>query len=320
MNPSEDTGVIGPPAGEPDLFITFQCPQCGRFCAFKARYAGRFARCLNCHTRMQIPFENQAKAKKSSEIAEEPLEGFFAAALKHNPRDLVRSDSLAPLLFVAFLVTLKYFLGHVDASIPLPGFTIFCPIGWMVLIFNVLFLPWYAMQVIESAAFGIDALPDIYTGSFFSYLWELLRDAYYFLVALILSVLPFSLLAAMLEVYEPLRLLIFIPAFFLFPVTLLLLATGADFTKLFRYDLFLRLIRRFPGPYLFTAAVTALALIAVWLCIPFLWLPGETAPRTLAWQYPLTLAAAIFLLPAMRCLGLFAYHYLRALPELALTD
>lgn len=307
-----------PPENE---LITFQCPKCGRFCAFKAQYAGRQARCLNCQTRMIIPLHDKGKAKRIAEAPLPPLKGFYAAALKKNARTLfAKPDSLAPLLFVCFLLTLKVFLGHVDLSIELPGFVLLLPLGWIVIVFNLLFLPWYAMQTVVSASLGLDELPDIYTGSFFSYAWELLRDAYFFLAALALSVLPLALLMNVLDHYgfgwDPLRPVVLLPALLLFPITLLLLSTGVDLTSLFRYDLFYRMIRRFPRPYLLVCGVTAVALFAGWLSFRFIWVPGETDPAELAVKYPLTLAAAVILLFAMRCVGLFGYHYMRSLPEL----
>jgi len=304
--------------------ISFKCPKCGRFCAADARLTGRHAQCQHCGVLMVIPERSGQKAKRISKLPQPPLAGFFTVALKRNFLTLFRPDNLPYLLLLLALVTLAYFLGHTDFSLALPGFTLLMPTGWFFLIFAGLFQWWYAMRLVSNACLGLDELPDLDGGGFFAFAWGLIRDSYFMFAAVLLSFLPLSLLSVLLEslgmVGPRLRAAVLLPGFLLFPVTLLLLVNGADLTRLFRYDLFLRLILRNRKPYLLTALVGAAALIGVVLGIKFLWIPGKTSTAVMVLQYLYKLGTTLLLVFAMRVIGCFGAHYMRTLPELWSTD
>ena len=304
--------------------ISFHCPKCGRFCAADARLAGRRAQCLNCGTSMVIPQRSGQTPKRTPEIPPPPLEGFFTVALKRNFLTLFRPVNLPYLLLLLFLVTLAYFLGFTDFSLVLPGFSILLPTCWFFLIFAGLFQVWYGMRIVSNACLGLVELPDLDSGGFFAFVWGLIRDSYLMLVAVLLSFLPLSLLSVLLESLGMagggLGRLVLLPGFLLFPVTLLLLANGTDLTRLFRYDLFLRLIRRHWKPYLLTSLISAAALISVTVGVKFLWIPGKTDPASMVLEYLYKLGTTLLLVFAFRVIGFFGCHYMRTLPELWSTD
>ena len=303
---------------ETNDLITFSCPRCGRFCAVKRAFAGRRARCQHCSTVMIVPARSGQRPKAAHDLPLPRLGGFFQNALGQNLRSLFTRESLPYLLLVCFLTGLVFFFGNTDFTIALPGFSILLPFGWVLLIFTTLFFLWYALRCVSSAAMGIVDLPFMDCNSLFDFGWSLVRDSYLFTVAVILSFLPWSLLMLVLEkiglgALGPVFLL---PAFVLFPVLLLQMAGGPDLVRLFRYDLFARLIRRNAGPYLLTVLLTTLALTGSLLSFRFLMIsPQMTWPVLLACLVG-KLLIAVFTLFALRCVGLFGYHCTRTVPAL----
>ena len=63
------------------MTITFKCPGCGGLCAFADKYAGRRARCWKCNEVFIIPSEDGQAAKKVKPEPEEPVAGFYRAAI-----------------------------------------------------------------------------------------------------------------------------------------------------------------------------------------------------------------------------------------------
>ncbi len=303
--------------------ISFNCPKCGRLCAFQENCAGRVARCTRCQQRFTIPSESNAKAEIVRDApnvldeSDEPIDGFYSVLFVRTWRIFTRPDSTAGIVFLIAIVCFRFFLSHADYAIKLPGFVLNIPIGWITIITTWGCQLWYYMEMVEATWMDFDELPEVAPGSGFDFIWTIIKSIYLFVCSLMVTILPFAIAAAVLRnlgvtspwILTPLPLLGMVG----FPMVLLILCTGQEMYNVFRPDYIVLPIVRATKPYI-VVVLTVIVAAAV-----------EFASRNLgdlkdpAWYQAVlhlagNIAAAFLGIVAMRATGLFGRHYKCYLP------
>ena len=245
--------------------IIFNCPDCKYLCAFKDVYAGRRARCLRCNQVFIIPAESNGPVQKVKQPAEfeEPLPGFFEAVFKYSWRAIFNKQSLATLLFILIVITLKFFTIHLDYSFTIPcrsGGTVgvLLPVGSVIAAFVWGGIFWCYAEIIYATAFDTEILPQITFGGI-GFLFKVLESLYSFFVALVVVLLP-AIIAKMIFILAGIRsqwpLLPFVVlGMFLLPMAVLTISIGRDLTMLFRPDYLFRPVKKAFWHYLFLAGL-----------------------------------------------------------------
>jgi hypothetical protein len=119
------------------MTIEFKCPHCKSLCAFMDKYAGRRAKCLSCQKRFFIPKAQGLKAFKIPEPKEGPLiprPGFYKAMFLYTWIIFSRKNSLKMLVFLMFLIYLKFFVGKFALYLVLISPKVFSapnPFAWL---------------------------------------------------------------------------------------------------------------------------------------------------------------------------------------------
>ncbi|HOL31269.1 MAG TPA: hypothetical protein PK052_04745 [Anaerohalosphaeraceae bacterium] len=301
------------------MTISCTCPQCGRVCGFKDQYAGRRARCLACNARFIIPAADGAKAVPVQPSPQEPLPGFFRAALADNFSVFIQKESLFGIILSAALIAFHFFAGNADYSFTVGHFRPPLIVGWIVTFGCAGYLLWYCMEIINSTFMDNDFLPDIFVGTGFAFLGESVKNIYLFIAAAAAAAIPGSAITALLEIigltHQGLQTAIVLLSLTMWPMMLAMLGSGAAPWELFRYDRIIRMIAKTAGAYLLTASVTFAALLAVYVTVGLFAQDIKSSAGILA-ALAARLAAAGALLFAMRTIGLYARHYFRCFPEL----
>ncbi len=294
------------------MTIECRCPYCGGLCGFHSEHSGRRARCSRCDGRFIVPQESGQIPAKVEEIEGSPQEGFYRSALILNWKVFGKPHSTVSIVFFASMVCLQYFFGWGDMSAVLPGFVLNMPIGTitMVLTWGALF--WYYTECVLQMTAGESELPELELDAGFAFLGNVFRSIYYFLVSLILAALPFTLISVLFE-WVGLEIsffnwIILVGGLYLFPMMFLTLQASPDLLYILRVNNILRPILRAPAAYLFTAVVTTLALLGLMGSV-YVGLELKDAGGV-PWFYLLgCLAVQVFMVFAMRTLGLFYQHY-----------
>jgi hypothetical protein len=298
----------------PMATITFNCPNCKYLCAFKDIYAGRRARCLRCNQVFIIPAaENQEvqKVKQPKEF-DEPLPGFYEAVFKYSWRAIFNKQSLATLLFILVVTTLKFFTIHFDFSIRVGFFTIHLPIGSAIAVFVWGGIFWCYAEIIYATAFDVESLPEIYFGGWYGYLFSVLKSFYSFFIALVIVLLPAIIASKIFNVIGIQSKWAFFPfavlGMFLFPMAVLTVSIGRDLTMLFRPDYFFKPIKRAFWHYLFVAGLFILTCQLQYASLNC----GDIATRSgfvVLMNLLAVLAIQILAVFTMRATGLFYRHF-----------
>ena len=248
--------------------IQCNCPQCGRVCAFKACYAGRRARCLNCQARFTIPTHPGRAAALQNPEPLRPLPGFYANALHGGVKAFIHRESLVGLIFCAVLVTFHFLLGDVDLSFTLFAFRPPLVIGWVVTLVTFGCFAWYSMEIIVAARMGVEPLPPVEPGRGFEFIWLVIKSCYLFAVTLIVALLPASFVSAWFEYcgvnIGPLYYIFAALCLLLWPINLAIIALEVPLWRIFRYDLLVVAIVKTFVPYVFTAVLTLAAFFVLY--------------------------------------------------------
>ena len=235
------------------MTLSFKCPGCGGLCAFADKYAGRRARCQKCDEVFLIPAKQGDTAERVKTEPDVPIEGFYRAALVSFWRLFFNKNSTTGLVFVAALVSLRFFIGHTDYSFTMPGFRVQLPTGQITWIISWGLLFWYYMETVAWVGFDYDGLPEVAPEGFFSFIWNIIKSLYLFLVALIFAELPFLIVIKVLRsagvqtewVFHVLVLC----GLFVFPINILFLSAGPQLWMVFRLDYIYKPIVRAFVPY-----------------------------------------------------------------------
>lgn len=297
------------------MTITFQCPKCGRLCAFGDRHAGKRARCTSCQQLFIIPSEAGEKVRKVEAGRGEPLAGFYRAVLVNSWKAFANLAGVTGFVFAAAAVTFKFFLRDADYSFTVAGgYVVHLPLGWLATITAWGCLFWYYMQIIRCAAFDEGELPevDIDTGGVFGFSWNIFKSIYLFIVALIVAELPFVVIITILGKmglgWSALSHVLLLVGLFSFPMVILTLTTADQLWMVFRPDYIWRPIAKALRPYLVTAGLVMLAVVLQWLTVGYSQLPGRT--RTVVGLHlAANIGVQIIAIIAMRSIGLFCRHY-----------
>lgn len=294
------------------MTIECRCPYCGGLCGFPAQHRGRRARCSRCDGRFIVPDRSGQTPEKAKEEQGCPQEGFYYSALVLNWKAFVKPENVISIVFFASMVSLQYFFGWADMSAVLPGFVLNMPIGTITMILTWGALLWYYQESLMQMTAGESQLPALELDAGFAFLGNVFKSFYAFILSFALAVLPFTLISVLLEAAKInipfFGIVLLIGGLYLFPMLLLTLSSAPDVLSILRLWSLIRPIVRAPLAYLFTAAVTAAALLALAGSI-YAGLELKDAGQ-IPWFYLLgCLAVQVFMVFAMRTVGLFYQHY-----------
>jgi hypothetical protein len=290
--------------------ITFNCPKCKYLCAFKDIYTGRRARCLRCNQVFIIPKNNDAIAQKVKAPKEfdRPLPGFYEAVFKYSWRTIFNKQSLATLLFILVVTSLKFFTIHFDFSIRVGFFTIHLPIGSIIAVFVWGGIFWCYAEIIYATAFDVEPLPEIYFGGGYGYLFSVLKSFYSFFIALVIVLLP-AIIVRMIGIQSKWVVFPFvILGTFLFPMAVLTVSIGRDLLMLFRPDYFFIPVKKAFGHYLFLAGLFVLTWQLQYISLNYGDIIGRPSAVILL-NLIAVLAIQILAIFTMRTMGLFYRHF-----------
>ncbi len=293
--------------------ITFKCPGCGQFCAFKPRYASHKARCLQCGQRFVIPAEDGGRAVKLKEERGRPEAGFYKSVFIYNWNIFLKPENLPGLILAAAAVSFQFFLAGANYSFELPGFAVNIPLDWVAIMLCWGILFWYYFETIQTLVMGVETLPTVDIDGFFEYVWKVIKSIYLFICAAALSFLPFVLISAILEkmniVVSWISYLIVAGGVIMFPITLLTLAGSEHLWNVLRYDYLIRPILKAPFAYLTVVVMTAVSMGGSYALLTY---TMKANPRGLeaAGYCAAFFGFQVMTLISMRSAGLF-YHYYR---------
>lgn len=292
------------------MTIEFNCPKCGALIAFDSKHAGRRAKCLSCEQKFFIPAESFQKAKKvepEPKPKEDPVPGFYHAALVDSWKVFFNPHNVTTLTFVAAVVCFRFFLADACCINHISSFIIW---GWL---FG------FYLNVISEAATDDDELPQIEIGTSITFLLYVLGPFIVFFLTLFLVETPFLVTLSLTQasgitmsavfsgvtfLHRALQVLL-IGGLFLFPAAILTTAVGGTFALL-RPDYLLAPLPRAFFPYL-----TAVALLTAACILEFHTTQRTPKAETLALtaHLGLNLLVQVVAIVAMRTIGLFYRHY-----------
>ena len=305
------------------MTISCTCPKCGQLCGFKDVYAGHRARCLQCNTAFIIPEQDGNVGQTVPVKPDSPLPGFYAAVLKENAKAFFQRESIMGLVLCTVLTGFHFFIGNKDYSFSLPGFRPPLFIGWVVTFITAGYLLWYFVEIINTTAFECDFLPDIDIGSGFSFVKEIAKSIYFFIVAFAIALIPAVIMINLLDAidiaWQWLNASIMILSLTSVPMVLSMLACGIAPWMLFRFDRIFVIIAKTFAPYMLTTVITVFAFILVYLTIGFFATHSDTIPFTI-FKLTARLIAVFLTLFAMRTIGLYARHFFGCFPELKIPE
>ena len=238
----------------------------------------------------------------------DPLPGFYKAAFLDNWKIFFNPKNVTTLVFVIAVVCFKFFLAKAACCFNLISYYIIW--GWL--------LGFY-INIIYETAFEIDELPQIYIGTWMTFIWYAVKPLTIFLYTMFIAQLPFIIALSFLrdkgitqqnmwqqrEGFYLLLQTLFIAGLFLFPIAILTTAIGKDLTLL-RPDYLARPISKAFIPYIIVvAALTA----ASYLEMQTQQFNAEFSAKTNAQLLGYNLAVQIVIIIAMRTIGLFYRHY-----------
>ena len=294
------------------------CPKCDQFCSFEDEDAECETQCPSCSSRFIVPEQNGQKGIALPAESQEPLEGFYRAALIENFKAFIQKESLLVIVLCIALTCFHFFAGNQDFSFTFPGFRPPLLIGWVATFCCAGFLLWYFMEIINTTVMDNDFLPDILMGGGFAFIGEAAKSIYLFFVAFAIACIPGAAVATLLELlglsYTWLNVTILILSMLMLPMILCMLGAGVAPWKVFRYDQIIRMIAKTFGPYMFTSIIVFIALFAMFLTVGLFSDQASSPSKTTAMLF-LRLLAVFLMLLAMRTVGLYARHYFRCFPE-----
>jgi hypothetical protein len=287
------------------MTIQFNCPKCDALIAFTDKHAGKRARCLTCGELFIIPAKDGEKPQKIEPKIQkaEPVPGFYQAVLVDSWKLFVGPQNSTSLAFVVAAVCFKFFLGSGICCMNYISFVVVW--GWL--------LGFY-LNIIYETAYDIDNLPAIYFGTGINFIWYIVQPFLVFLFTIAVVEIPFIVALVILKspdlaaqdtwLAEIVLQALFAFGLFLFPVAILTMAVGKDFTLL-RPDYVLAPIVRTFRPYLVVAGLLIAAGVLERQTQQY---TGQDVPAA-AGHLLLNLAAQVVTIIAMRSIGLFYRHY-----------
>lgn len=292
--------------------IEFQCPNCRKVVELNRNFIGKSAHCDKCSQKFIVPSEDFAQAEKIESAGKSPdAPGFYKDFFVNNWKAFFREESLVGMIFIAAIVIFKFFLGHLDYSTSFQYIRLQAPVGTIVSVAGWGCLLWYYMEIIYSAAFGDNYLPEVNMGGIFGAAWKIIKSISAFAFALLIVEAPFLLMIATLKNFGIssgliTEILTLAGAYF-FPIVILTISVdqGEDLLKPFK--IISSVFRAFTA-----YTILSVMFLAIWL-LEFKTIGYQQAAKTgntgiiphlladLAVQF-----TAVFI---MRGIGLFYKHY-----------
>jgi DNA-directed RNA polymerase subunit RPC12/RpoP len=289
--------------------IEFNCPKCGALIAFDSKHAAKRAKCLTCGERFLIPAESFQKpqtAEPEAERKEDPIPGFYHAVFVDCWRIFITPENATALVFVTAVVCFRFFLAQGCCVQYVAPFLIW---GWLV---------GFYLNVICQTANDDDLLPEIYLGTFFTFLWHVIKPFVIFSYTLVVVELPFFITMSVAKSHgitlqqvwsghTPLHLLLQffqVGGLFLFPAAILTVAVGQDLLLL-RPDYLLAPLWRAFRPYL----TVVLLLVATCLLLMHTTQYTGASPVVTAMHLAGNLLVQVLAILSMRSIGLLYRHY-----------
>lgn len=302
------------------MAITFNCPQCGRFCGVPEHFVGKRARCTHCNCRFIVPAESGKPAEPVKIVAAPPPGGFFRAVFFDNLKTIFHPLSLPGVVLCLAMAGFQYFLGNLDYSFTMGGFRPPLYVGWITQIITLGCTCYYFLDIIGTTYLEGDILPDIEIGYGFAFFWDVFRSLYLVAVAVILAFMPALAIGAMMETWHVnstwLKVLIFFASSWLLAIWIAMFGMELPAWSIYRIDLIVRTIVKTWKPYLLTASITIIA-FGCW--VPSLWLfygnAGIASWKTI-WQFGGRMLGVLLMLVSMRTIGLYCRYYATAAPWL----
>ena len=251
---------------------------------------------------------------------EPPLPHFYRVVLLENWKGLFRKESLLGLVFCIVMPCFQFFLGDLDYSFTMPGFRPPLIIGWITQIITLGSLSWYFFQTVGSTFLYPESLPELDIGFGFEYIGNLFKSLYFFIVAVVLALMPGMVVGTFLESYDMLpgglQGILFVFSCFFLALFLALFGMEMPVWIIFRVDLLIRAILKTIRPYLVTALITIIA-FGVWLASLWTFYSNKNMTTLksvlhLSWR----IAGVILMLYAMRTIGFYCRHYAHTCPWL----
>lgn len=294
------------------MSIAVTCPNCNELLAFEKQQAGRPGRCTRCRATLIVPKDDFGPTKLISELEhQDPLPGYYRAALIDSWKVFAHYENLVGMVFVAAAVSFKFFTGHTDYSATIGTVRIQAPLGLLISLMAWGALLWYYYRIIESAADRGEYLPDPDMGSIFGFAWNAAASIYLFIFALVVVHLPAGLVALILSLtglhWQAPVAVLGLMGMALFPMAILLIGTG-DYDLMFRFDYLIGPILKAPGPYAVAAVLTGAFWILQWQTVGYNAVEGSSKP-VIAAALGANLAVQALAIIAMRATGLFYRHY-----------
>lgn len=306
-----------------DATVQCQCPGCGQICAFKATYAGRIARCLNCQQRFTIPSRSGSPAIAQEAACATPVPGFYTNAVPKGLKAFAHRDSRTGLVFCAALVLFHFLLGNEDLSVTLPGFRPPLIIGWVVTVISFGCFAWYSMEIVVNSSMDVESLPPVEPGSGFEFIWLVIKSCYLLFISLVVALLPASMISAVCESFGfhsgAVYFLFAALCLLLWPMNLAIIAMDVPWWRIFRYDLIVTAVVKSFMPYLFTALVTLAAFSIVWLGLGYFATHADLSFAAAFGLLALRVGGASLFLFSMRLIGVYLRHYSALCPDLWFT-
>lgn len=301
------------------MTITSRCPNCDQFCAFDDDLAGRNARCLNCDQRFTIPDSSTLPAQASDDAPDQPLDGFYKDALVNCWKIFTNKENVFPLVFIAAVTCLRFFIGHTDYSFTVPGLRLQIPTGQIATVITLGCIFWYYMELIISTSANFANMPEPQIGSGFAFFWNIFKSVYLFIAAFLIAQIPFILLTSILEAiglrlpaYITLPLMLI--GVFVFPIVILTITAGRGIWMVFCPKYIITPIIKAFRPYCVVAIMVMLSMLFHYLMLFY----STEGKHTLMVVLELlaTLLCTALTIVAFRAVGLLCKHYSCYLPQL----
>lgn len=300
--------------------LSFNCPQCNRFCAVLEKYAGRRIRCTGCSCRFFAPAQQGEKAKLYLDTPLPPLPAFYRQVFIKSWKALFCKDSIVGLIFCIAMSCFQFYFGNLDYSFTLGAFRPPLIVGWITQFLTLGGLFWYFLHTIGCTLSAPDCLPELEIGFGFEYFGNLFKSIFLFLNALLLTAIPGIAAGAAIESFGLAHLYIKIIMLAisgtLLPLWLGLFGCGFPTWIIFRLDILVRTVTRTIKPYL-TVAMLTVPIFFGWLVSlqTFSTIKDRTLLDT-TFYLVFRAAMIILMLFVMRAIGLYFRHYKPACPWL----
>jgi len=291
------------------MTITFYCPNCDALIAFDDKHIGKRARCQTCGLILVIPAGNDEVPQviESEVPREEPVPGFYHALLVDTWKIFIDPRNVTSLTFVVAIVCFKFFLAEA-----------LCCINYIMYMLAWGWLFGFYLNIIYETAFDIDKLPEIFLGTFITFVWQAMKPFLIFLFTLFVVQLPFFIILAVFRSmgltsgsvwqlefgWRLIPQMLFVAGLFFFPIAILTVAVGRDISLLGPIQL-LKPIRRAFAPYLVVAGLLLAFCITESFTMHFTAAPVAVTVGHLM----LNLLVQLIAIFAMRAIGLFYRHY-----------